>query len=136
VGCLADDVKDPEFLRSYIIESVRVSTIDQMVDDLAEARTRLGLSKAELARAIGPMKSVSRWRSRSVRVRRIPRSWSGRSRVGGPQLSRAILGARRRGHLARGRRAVKAVENHALPAGHADPADAPCRPGGRPRRSG
>jgi transcriptional regulator with XRE-family HTH domain len=57
---LANDVKDPEFLRSYIVESVRVSTIDQMVNDLEEARTGLGLSKAELARAIGADSAVIR----------------------------------------------------------------------------
>src|SRR3954453_17910132 len=49
---LAEDLKDPEFLRSYITESLRVATIDRLVHDLDEARTGLGLSKAELARAI------------------------------------------------------------------------------------
>src|SRR5262245_39466442 len=49
---LAENLKDPEFLRSYITESVRVSTIDQLVHDLDEARNGLGLSKADLARAI------------------------------------------------------------------------------------
>lgn len=57
---LADDLKDPAFLRSYITESMRVSTIDQLVHDLDEARTDLGLSKAELARAIGADPAVIR----------------------------------------------------------------------------
>jgi len=57
---LADGVKDPEFLRSHIVESVRVSTIDQLINDLEEARTRSSLSKAELARAIGADSAVIR----------------------------------------------------------------------------
>ncbi|MFC4858672.1 helix-turn-helix domain-containing protein [Actinophytocola glycyrrhizae] len=57
---LAEDLKDPEFLRSYITESLRVSTIDQLVHDLDEARTDLGLSKADLARAISADPAVIR----------------------------------------------------------------------------
>lgn len=57
---LVEDLKDPEFLRAYITESLRVSTIDQLVHDLDEARTSLGLSKAELARAISAEPAVIR----------------------------------------------------------------------------
>ncbi len=57
---LVEDLKDPEFLRSYITESLRVATIDQLVNDLDEARTKLGLSKAELARAISAEPAVIR----------------------------------------------------------------------------
>jgi DNA-binding phage protein len=57
---LVEDLKDPEFLRSYITESLRVATIDQLVNDLDEARNRLGLSKAELARAISAEPAVIR----------------------------------------------------------------------------
>ncbi|MGB3440551.1 MAG: helix-turn-helix transcriptional regulator [Actinophytocola sp.] len=57
---LAEDLKDPEFLRSYITESLRVATIDRLVHDLDEARTGLGLSKAELARAISADPGVIR----------------------------------------------------------------------------
>jgi DNA-binding phage protein len=57
---LAEDLKDPEFLRSYITESLRVSTIDQLVHDLDEARISLGLSKADLARAISADPAVVR----------------------------------------------------------------------------
>lgn len=50
---LATDLQDPEFLRDYVVESVRIATIDRLVNELDEAREAAGLSKAELARAIG-----------------------------------------------------------------------------------
>ena len=50
---LAEDLKDPEFLRTYVVESVRIATIDAVVNALDEARLAAGLSKAALARAIG-----------------------------------------------------------------------------------
>jgi transcriptional regulator with XRE-family HTH domain len=50
---LTEDLKDPEFLRSYIVESVRIATVDRIISRLDEARTAAGLSKAALARAIG-----------------------------------------------------------------------------------
>lgn len=50
---LARDLEDPEFLREYITESVRVATIDAIVNALDVARQSAGLSKADLARAIG-----------------------------------------------------------------------------------
>jgi len=49
---LARDLEDPEFLREYVVESVRIATIDTIVNDLDDAREAAGLSKAELARAI------------------------------------------------------------------------------------
>jgi len=49
---LAKDLEDPEFLRDYIVESVRIATIDSVINGLDEAREAAGLSKAELARAI------------------------------------------------------------------------------------
>jgi DNA-binding phage protein len=49
---LARDLEDPEFLREYLVESVRISTIDQVVNALNDAREAAGLSKAALARAI------------------------------------------------------------------------------------
>lgn len=49
---LAKDLGDPEFLREYIIESMRIATIDAVVNGLDEAREAAGLSKADLARAI------------------------------------------------------------------------------------
>jgi DNA-binding phage protein len=50
---LAEDLKDPDFLRTYVVESVRIATIDAMVNALDEARVAAGMSKAALARAIG-----------------------------------------------------------------------------------
>lgn len=49
---LARDLEDPEFLREYIVESMRIATIDNVVTAIDEAREAAGLSKAELARAI------------------------------------------------------------------------------------
>jgi len=50
---LAGDLEDPDFLRGYITESVRIATVDAVIKALDEARTSEGLTKAELARAIG-----------------------------------------------------------------------------------
>lgn len=49
----AADLQDPVFLRDYVVEAVRIATIDRVVIGLDEAREAAGLSKAELARAIG-----------------------------------------------------------------------------------
>lgn len=49
---LARDLEDPEFLREYVVESMRIATIDAVINALDEAREAAGLSKAELARAI------------------------------------------------------------------------------------
>jgi transcriptional regulator with XRE-family HTH domain len=49
---LAHDLKDPEFLREYIVESMRIATIDAVVNELDTTRQAAGLSKADLARAI------------------------------------------------------------------------------------
>lgn len=50
---LARDLQDPDFLREYVVESIRIATIDRIVNALDEAREAAGLSKADLARAIG-----------------------------------------------------------------------------------
>lgn len=50
---LAADLENFEFLRDYVVESMRIATIDRLVNELDEAREAAGLSKAELARAIG-----------------------------------------------------------------------------------
>ena len=57
---LARDLEDPEFLREYVVESVRISAIDQIVNALNDAREAAGLSKAALARAIGAEPAVMR----------------------------------------------------------------------------
>ncbi len=49
---LHKDLEEPEFLREYIVESVRIATIDSIVNALDGARAAAGLSKADLARAI------------------------------------------------------------------------------------
>ena len=49
---VANDLEDPEFLREFIVESMRIATIDEVVNALDDAREAAGLSKAELARAI------------------------------------------------------------------------------------
>jgi DNA-binding phage protein len=57
---LAQDLEDPEFLREYVVESVRIATIDQIVNALDDARKAAGLTKAALARAISAQPSVVR----------------------------------------------------------------------------
>jgi transcriptional regulator with XRE-family HTH domain len=49
---LAQDLADPQFLREYVAQSIRIATIDRIVNELVGAREAAGLSKAELARAI------------------------------------------------------------------------------------
>lgn len=49
---LTSDLDDPAFLREYITESIRIATIDRIVNELDAAREAAGLTKAELARAI------------------------------------------------------------------------------------
>ena len=48
---LARDLEDPEFLREYLAQSIRIATIDRIVNELDDARQQAGMSKAELARA-------------------------------------------------------------------------------------
>ncbi len=49
---LARDLEDPRFLREYVAESIRIATIDRIVNELDAIRQSAGLSKAGLARAI------------------------------------------------------------------------------------
>ena len=49
---LARDLEDSEFLREFIVEAMRIATIDEVVNALDDAREAAGMSKAELARAI------------------------------------------------------------------------------------
>jgi transcriptional regulator with XRE-family HTH domain len=57
---LASDLEDPEFLREYVCESVRIATVDAIINALDDARISEGMSKAELARAIGAEPAVVR----------------------------------------------------------------------------
>lgn len=49
---LQEDLQDEEFRHHYILESERIASIDRIVNQLEEIRSDLGLSKADLARAI------------------------------------------------------------------------------------
>jgi transcriptional regulator with XRE-family HTH domain len=49
---LVRDLEDPKFLREYIVESMRIATVDAVVNELDQAREATRLSKADLARAI------------------------------------------------------------------------------------
>jgi DNA-binding phage protein len=49
---LTEDLDDPEFLREYVVESVRIATIDRILNTLLDALDAAGLTKADLARAI------------------------------------------------------------------------------------
>jgi transcriptional regulator with XRE-family HTH domain len=57
---LKEDLADPEFLREYIIESVRLDAIDSLINQLEDARGRAGITKADLARAINAKPEVIR----------------------------------------------------------------------------
>ena len=57
---MAEDLKDPAFLREFLGESVRVATIDMVVNALDQARKGAGLTKAALARAISVNPAVVR----------------------------------------------------------------------------
>ncbi|MFD3788138.1 helix-turn-helix domain-containing protein [Streptomyces cyaneofuscatus] len=57
---LAEDLQDPEFLRHYVVESIRIATVDRIVNGLDEARDAADLSKAALARAISADPAVVR----------------------------------------------------------------------------
>lgn len=49
---LADELEDPEFLRAFLLESVRIGTVDSIINALNDAREAAHLSKAALARAV------------------------------------------------------------------------------------
>lgn len=57
---LVEDLKDPAFLRAYVVESLRIETIDRLVNDLDHARQSLGMTKADVARAISTEPAVVR----------------------------------------------------------------------------
>lgn len=50
---LAGDLVEPVFRQQYLLESERIATIDRIINQLDDLRQELGMSKAELARAIG-----------------------------------------------------------------------------------
>ena len=50
---LQQDLQDPEFRRAYVLETMRIAATDDIVNAFDEARERAGITKADLARAIG-----------------------------------------------------------------------------------
>lgn len=54
------DLADPEYARAFAAESVRIATIDSIINELADRVDAEGLSRADLARAIGADPSVVR----------------------------------------------------------------------------
>jgi DNA-binding XRE family transcriptional regulator len=50
---LDEDLRDDEFRRQFLLESERIATIDRIVNQLDDVRRELGVTKADLARAIG-----------------------------------------------------------------------------------
>lgn len=50
---LEHDLRDPKFREAYSTARARIDAIDRIIRQLDEARSRLGLSKAELARRVG-----------------------------------------------------------------------------------
>lgn len=57
---LAADLNDPEFLRHYVVESMRIATVDTIINRLDQARETAGLTKTALARAISAQPAVIR----------------------------------------------------------------------------
>ena len=47
------DLEDPEFWAGFVLQSVRIQTVDHVINALDDARMSKDLSKAELARAVG-----------------------------------------------------------------------------------
>lgn len=45
-------LEDPNYLREFVVESIRTKTIDDLINGLDEARAAAGLTKAALARAV------------------------------------------------------------------------------------
>lgn len=57
---LESDLESLEFARDFAAETVRIATVDALVNQLDEAREIAGLSKAALARAVGSDPAVIR----------------------------------------------------------------------------
>jgi DNA-binding phage protein len=49
---LEEKLTNPEYLREYIVESIKVRSIDKLMNTLDDARIDAGVSKADLARSI------------------------------------------------------------------------------------
>jgi len=82
---LLEDLKDPEFLREYVKSSIRISTVDWIINDLEARREELGKSKAEIAEALD---------LHGAAVRRLFTSKSGNPTIGALAEVAAMLGMR------------------------------------------
>ena len=80
---LARELEDPEFLRDYIIESVRIQAIDRVMNQIEDARDQAGMSKAELARAIN---------AKPAAIRRLLSAKSANPTIGTLSEIAAVLG--------------------------------------------
>lgn len=54
---VARDLEDPEYLRKFLLESIRLSTLSKIINQLDEMRQESGLTKAELARQLDAQSS-------------------------------------------------------------------------------
>ena len=50
---LRQQLRDPGFRDAFTREAQRIATIDRVINEIDETRSRLGMSKADLARAMG-----------------------------------------------------------------------------------
>lgn len=82
---LNSDLQSPEFAREFALQSIRIATIDAIINQLDQAREARGLSKAELARSVG---------SDPASVRRLFSSTSANPTLGTVAEVAAALGLR------------------------------------------
>ena len=57
---LQDSLKDPEYLREYVAESVRITTTDRIVNDLCDQAAAQGISRADIGRALNKQAATIR----------------------------------------------------------------------------
>lgn len=82
---LTRDLEDPEFRTQYVSESIRIATIDSVINALDEAREVEGLSKADVARAL---------HTEPATIRRLLSSGSGNPTLGTLAEVAAVVGLR------------------------------------------
>lgn len=49
---LQESLKDPEYLREYVTQSVRITTTDRLINALADQAEVQGMSRADIARSL------------------------------------------------------------------------------------
>jgi hypothetical protein len=77
---LVRDLQDPEFLRDYVVESMRIATVDRIVNELDEARRGAGLSYA-WSRRLAPRTTRSLRPSSPPSSRRQRTAWAALPRL-------------------------------------------------------